>query len=173
MTQRQTMDDGCWWLTMDDWRKTIDDVQWMMDDGRPRWQTQQSNRTWETDEEDGSSNEQRWIQLLIIQRDYDWGKEEGRRLLCKSEGGVPQQQQDTTISHTSGSLSHSTSVSSMMLGFMLILNKWCWQSSVASIRCLNVLVAGSLRSWLAIQALGFSAWEIVSPSSLIDGDAIR
>ena len=61
-----------------------------MDDGRWRTTittTQQSNSAWETEEEDGVSDEQQRIPQPI-RRDYDWGKEEGLHLLCKSEGGM-------------------------------------------------------------------------------------
>jgi hypothetical protein len=84
-----TMDDGRW--TMDDGRWTMDDGRWTMDDGQWRTTittTQQSNSAWETEEEDGVSNERQQIPQLI-RRDYDWGKEEGLHLPCKSEGGMP------------------------------------------------------------------------------------
>ena len=61
-----------------------------MDDGRWRTTittTQQSNSAWEMEEEDGGSDEQQQIPQLIW-RDYDWGKEEGLHLPCKSEGGM-------------------------------------------------------------------------------------
>jgi len=76
------MVDGRW--TMDDGRWTImDDGRWAMDDGGPQLQ---SNSAWET-EDSGSDERQRILQL--IRRDYDWEKEEGLHLPCKSEGGMP------------------------------------------------------------------------------------
>jgi hypothetical protein len=85
---RWTMDDGRW--TMDDGRWMMDDGRWTMDDGGPQLQltTQQSNSAWETEEEDGGSNERQQIPQLI-RRDYDCEKEEGLHLPCKSEGGMP------------------------------------------------------------------------------------
>ena len=83
------MTDGERW-TMDtaDGRWTMDDGRWTMDDGGPQLQltTQQSNSAWET--EDGGSDERQRI-LQLIRRDYDWEKEEGLHLPCKSEGGMP------------------------------------------------------------------------------------
>ena len=66
-----------------------DDGRWTMDDGGPQLQltTQQSNSAWET--EDGGSDERQRI-LQLIWRDYDWEKEEGLHLPCKSEGEMPQ-----------------------------------------------------------------------------------
>jgi hypothetical protein len=68
--------DGRRILTMDNgrWRTTITT-------------TQQSNIAWETEEEDGVSDEQQRIPQPI-RGEYDWGKEEGLHLPCKSEGGM-------------------------------------------------------------------------------------
>ena len=60
-----------------------------MDDGRWRTTittTQQSNSAWETEEEDGVSDERQRIPQLI-RRDYDWGKEEGFHLPINQKGG--------------------------------------------------------------------------------------
>jgi len=56
-----TADDGRWMLTTNNGRLTKDDRRWTMDDGRltTTMTTQQSNRAWEMDEEDGGSNERR------------------------------------------------------------------------------------------------------------------
>jgi hypothetical protein len=71
------------------WTTDTDDGRWTMDDGRWRTTittTQQSNSAWETEEEDGVSDERQRIPQLI-RRDYDWGKEEGLHLPCKLERG--------------------------------------------------------------------------------------
>jgi len=75
-------------MDTDDGRWMMDNGRWTMDDGGPQLQltTQQSNSAWET--EDGGSDERQRI-LQLIRRDYDWEKEEGLHLPCKSEGGMP------------------------------------------------------------------------------------
>jgi hypothetical protein len=69
---------------------------------------------------------------------------------------------------------HSESFNSMDLGLELIANSMCWQSGVVSvsIKRLNALLDGRLRSWLVGQT-NFATCEILIPLSPINRDAIK